>query len=136
MVVPTGNTVFIRSIAPGEQAGCPRNSVLVGINACVMPDLTMAQITGVKITRLARESHINSVEEGNRGRQKHYWLVRQRINETKDNGNDIRATEQGNISITPLYFNRSDKPPQQILDNLCSDLLPQLRNSYKEPINP
>jgi len=93
-----------------------------------LPDLPLAEITGAKITRLARESHINTVEEGNRGRQKYYWLVRQRISETTDNGTDIWAVEHGNISITPLYLNRSDKPTSHILNSLCSDLLQQLHN--------
>jgi 5'-nucleotidase len=93
-----------------------------------LPELPLAEITGVKITRLARESHINTVEEGNRGRQKHYWLVRQRIAQATDNVTDIGAIEQGNISITPLYFNHSDKPPLHFLEDLCSDLLQQLKS--------
>ena len=93
-----------------------------------VPDLPLAEITGAKITRLARESHINTVEETNHGRQKYYWLVRQRLSETTDNRTDIWAIEKGNISITPLYTNRSDKPPYEILNILCSDLLQQLRN--------
>lgn len=93
-----------------------------------MPDLPLAEITGVKITRLASESHLNTVEEGDRGRRKYYWLVRQRISETEDSGTDVWAIEQGNISITPLYFNRVDKPPQHMLNSLCSDLLQQLHN--------
>ncbi len=93
-----------------------------------LPDLPLAEIAGAKITRLARESHLNTVEEGNRGRQKYYWLVRQRISEATDNNTDIWAIEQGHISITPLYFNRSDKPPSHILNSLCADLLQQLRN--------
>ena len=93
-----------------------------------LPDLPLAEIIGAKITRIARESHINTVEEGNRGRQKHYWLVRERVNQATDKGTDICAIEQGNISITPLYFNRFDKPPHDILDNLCPNLLQQLQN--------
>jgi len=101
-----------------------------------LPDRPLAEIAGAKITRLARESHINTVEEGNHGRQKYYWLERQRINESKDNGTDIWAIEQGYISITPLYFSHHDKPPQHILDSLCSDLLQKLQNNYKESVNP
>lgn len=91
-----------------------------------LPDLPLAEITGVKITRLAQKSHIHTIKEGNHGQQKCYWLVRQRTGEVTDNGTDIWAVEQGNISITPLYLNRSDKPPGHILDNLCSDLLQEL----------
>jgi len=99
--------------------------ILLNVN---LPDLPLTEIAGAKITRLARESHINTVEEGNRGRQKHYWLVRERVNQATDDSTDIWAIEQGNISITPLYFNRFDKPPRHILNSLCSDLLQQLKN--------
>jgi 5'-nucleotidase len=93
-----------------------------------MPDLPLSQITGAQVTRLASQSHLNTVEESNRGRQKYYWLVRQRISDTTDNGTDVWAVEQGNISITPLYFNRADRPPPHILKSLCSDILQQLHN--------
>lgn len=93
-----------------------------------LPDLPLAEIAGAKITRLARESHLNTVEEGNHGGQKYYRLVRQRLSGATDNGTDIWAVEQGNISITPLYFNHADKPPRHILDSLCADLLQELRN--------
>jgi len=99
--------------------------ILLNVN---LPDLPPPEINGVKITRLARESHINTVEEGNQGRQKYYWLVRERINEATDNSTDIWAVERGNISITPLYTNHSDMPPRHILDSLCSGLLQQLHN--------
>ena len=100
------------------------NKIFLNVN---LPDLPLSEITGAKITRLASESHINTVEESHRGRQKHYWLVRQRINRAIDNGTDIEAIEQGNISITPLYTNSSDRPPYRILKHLCSDLLQELQ---------
>jgi 5'-nucleotidase len=93
-----------------------------------IPDLPLAEITGVKITRLARKSHLNTVEEVNCGQEKYYLLLRQRINEATDHNTDIWAVEQGNISITPLYTSRNDKPPHYILNSLRADLLQQLRN--------
>jgi 5'-nucleotidase len=93
-----------------------------------LPDLPPSEIAGVKITRLARESHINTVEEGNLGQQKHYWLVRQRLNGVDDSSTDIWAIEHGYISITPLYFNRLDKPPRRTLNRLCTDLWQRLKN--------
>jgi 5'-nucleotidase len=113
--------ILVKKIA----ANSPQTRIFLNVN---VPDLPLAEITGAKITRLARASHLNTVEEGNRGRQKYYWLVRQRINDIKDNGTDVWAMEQGNISITPLYTSRADKPPHHILDSLCSDLLQQLHN--------
>jgi 5'-nucleotidase len=97
-----------------------------------VPDLPAAEITGAKITRLARESHLNTVEESNHGQDKCYRLLRQEINGTNDNGSDIQAIKQGQVSITPLYFHHADKPPYPALHRLCADLFRELRGQ----INP
>ena len=98
--------------------------MLLNVN---LPDMPLEKISGVRITRLASESHINTVEEGNHGRQKFYWLIRQRAGKATDSETDIWAIEQGNISITPLYFRRTDKPSPAILNCLCSGLLQELQ---------
>jgi 5'-nucleotidase len=92
-----------------------------------VPDLPLAEIHGAGITRLARASHINTVEEENHGQRKQYRLVRERLTEAGNNGTDIQAIEQGNISITPLYTSLLDKPPQHLLKKLCADLIQELK---------
>jgi 5'-nucleotidase len=92
-----------------------------------VPDLPLSEIRGTSITRLARSSHINTVEEENHGQQKQYRLVRERLTEAGDSGTDIQAIEQGNISITPLYTSLLDKPPQHLLKKLCADLIYELK---------
>lgn len=92
-----------------------------------MPSLPLAKIKGVKVTRLARRSHTNTVDEGHDGIRKYYWLVRQRINKDKDEKTDIWAIEQGNISITPLHTNLSNKSSPLITDSFCSDLFQELQ---------
>ena len=92
-----------------------------------LPDVPLAKIKGVKITRLASGSHINTVEEGDHGRSKYYWLMRERANGAVENDTDIGAIEQGNISITPLWPNRSDKSLLPALNNLCSGLHQELQ---------
>ena len=94
-----------------------------------LPKLPLAKIRGIKVTRLASESHIDAVEEGHDGKRKYYWLVRQRINKNRDALTDIGAIEQGNISITPLhaYFNNESTPV--ITDGFCSGILEELRKS-------
>ncbi len=91
-----------------------------------LPNLPLAKIGGIQITRLANESHINTVEERDDGRKKYYWLIRQEINKAAGEKTDIRAIEQDKISITPLYANLSNKPSPAILDNLCADLFQEL----------
>ena len=76
------------------------SNIFLNVN---LPDLPLAKIRGVKVTRLASESHIDTVEEGHDGKRKYYWLVRQKTNRNRDDMTDIGAIEQGNISITPLH---------------------------------
>jgi 5'-nucleotidase len=87
-----------------------------------VPDLTLEETVGVRITRLARSSHINTVEEDNHDARKHYWLVRERLTGAEDDGTDIQAVEQGYISLTPLYSSLLDKPPQRLLKKLSAAL--------------
>jgi 5'-nucleotidase len=99
--------------------------VLLNVNA---PDLPPSAIAGIKVTRLARTSHINTVEEGDFGRQKNFHLIRQPTGDPPEKGTDIYAKERGFVSITPLFTSLNDRPPRRVLDSLCADLLQRVRN--------
>lgn len=88
-----------------------------------VPDLLFEAIRGVKITRLARASHINTVEENEAGPRKQYQLVRERLPAAGSDGTDIQAVMQGEVSLTPLYTSLLDKPPQRLLKKLQAELL-------------
>jgi len=92
-----------------------------------LPNLPLTEIKGAKVTRLASESHTDTVEESHDGRRTYYWLIRQGINKDTDKKTDIWAIEQGNISITPLHTSLLNKPSPPIPNNLCSNLLRELR---------
>ena len=92
-----------------------------------LPNLPLTEIKGAKVTRLASESHTDTVEESHDGRRTYYWLIRQGINKDTDKKTDIWAIEQGNISITPLHTSLLNKPSPPIPKNLCPDLLRELR---------
>ena len=92
-----------------------------------LPNLPLAKIKGVKITRLASQSHIDTVEEGHDGKQAYYWLVRQKVNKNTDKKTDIWVIEQDNISITPLHTNLLNRSTPPIPDSLCSDLFQELQ---------
>jgi len=92
-----------------------------------LPNLPLAKISGAQVTRLASDSHVNTVEEGNDSTGKYYRLVRQRLNKVTEGKTDVGAIEQSNISITPLYTNPSGKPPPSTIDNLCTGLLQELQ---------
>jgi len=103
---------------------CRMTDLFLNIN---LPDAPLAEISGVRITRLASESHINTVVERGNGRQKYYWLVRQKAHQPVDQETDIWAVEQGYISITPLYTKRFNKAILPILNKLSAGLLQELK---------
>ena len=92
-----------------------------------LPNLPLAKIKGIEITRLASGSHTDTATEGDNGKCGYYWLVRQKINKDTDEGTDIWAIEQGNISITPLHTNLLNRPSPNIGDGLFSDLFRELQ---------
>ena len=92
-----------------------------------VPDLPFEAVRGVKITRLARASHINTVEENEAGLRQQYQLVRERLPAAGSEGTDIQAVMQGEISLTPLYTSLLDKPPQRLLKKLQAGLLNSLK---------
>ncbi len=106
-----------------DSSALPTN-ILLNVN---LPNLPLAKIEGVKITQLASRSHTDTVEERHDGKRKYYWLVRQGINKDRDERTDIWAIEHGNISITPLHTNLSNKSSPPITDNFCSDLFQELQ---------
>ncbi len=102
------------------------SNVFLNVN---LPELPLAKIRGVKVTRLASESHIDTVEEGHDGKRKYYWLVRQKVNRNRDVATDIGAIEQGNISITPLHTYLNNKSSPVITVGFCSEILEELQKN-------
>jgi 5'-nucleotidase len=105
-----------------EAISLPTN-IFLNVN---LPDLPLVKIKGVKITRLASESHTDTIEEGFDGKREYYWVMRQKVNTDADRKTDIWAIERGNISITPLHTNLVNKPSPSLLNSLCSNLLQEL----------
>ncbi len=103
----------------------PTPNIFLNIN---LPSLPLAEIRSTCITRLASSSHINTVEEGNDGKEKYYWLMRQAMNNVVDETTDVWAVAHGNISITPLYTTFHRRPPLSIMNQVCSGLLQELQS--------
>lgn len=129
-----GNNLYLETaaklaalLAPRITSGSLPPDLFLNIN---LPNSPLAEIGQAKITRLANESHLNTVEEGHDGKRKYYWLVRQRQNQNTDKKTDIWAIEHGNISITPLFPDLSRKL-SATLANLCSELFQELKNTHR-----
>jgi len=94
--------------------------VLLNVN---LPDRRYSDLSGIKVTRLASESHIDTVQEGHDGKRGYYWLVRRRAAErVHADVTDIYAVDQGYVSVTPLHIYQ-DNPGLPGADNLCTDAL-------------
>ena len=87
-----------------------------------VPDLPVDEITGLRITRLARTSHINTIRDDDRDRENYYHLVRKAVSEAGKRGTDMYAKEHGYISITPLFTSLFERPRQDFLKSLCTDI--------------
>jgi 5'-nucleotidase len=116
----TAAAVAVR-LAP-ELAAAPVR-IFLNVNA---PGRSLETITGVRLTRLARASHINTVNEVATGPRRQFRMVRSRLAETDQAGTDIEAIEAGAVSITALYTSLLDQPPQRILKRICADLSREL----------
>jgi 5'-nucleotidase len=107
----------------GYDVGLPPN-LFLNVNS---PDLPAAEVKGIKLTRLAHKSHVNTVEEGNDGKRNYYMLVRESVNHQVDRRSDLLASQQGYISITPLTLFLDDRVPANRLEKLTAGLLEEYR---------
>jgi len=107
------------------QAGLTPN-LFLNLN---IPDLPLKEVKGIKITRLARRSHVNTVEEGHDGKRAYYMLQREAVNNPVDPRSDIWADERGYITITPLDLFINAKSQRSKLGEIVSGLLEEYRAS-------
>jgi len=96
-----------------------------------LPDAPPEEIREIAITRLASESHLNTVAEQELDGQMHYLLLRRQAYRARNRDTDIWAVEQGNVSITPLYTKRFNKLLLPLLQNISATLLDDLRRKEK-----
>lgn len=99
-------------------------NVFLNVN---LPSLELGQISGISITRLARNTHIDKVDEGHDGRRPYYWLVRRKAGDSPDESTDIGAIAKGRVSITALSTNLVTKPPPSVLNRLCADIISEFK---------
>jgi 5'-nucleotidase len=99
-------------------------NLLLNVN---IPNLPLKDIKSLRITSLARKSHVNTVEEGHDGRRAYYTLVRAEVNNQTNKRTDIWAINQGYISVSPLHLFLNDRFPPALLEKLTSGLLEEVK---------
>ncbi|MDP3046179.1 MAG: 5'/3'-nucleotidase SurE [Chloroflexota bacterium] len=76
--------------------------VLLNVN---VPNLAMAEITGVSITRLGKRIYRDVLEERpDRDHGSVYWIGGDCPTGLKEDGTDIQAVAEGRISVTPIHL--------------------------------
>ncbi len=106
---------------------CGSDKVFLNVN---VPNLPLAEIKGINITRLSSGTHIDIAREENDGEPRYYRLVRHRTDKVSDDRTDVWAIEQGIISITPLHTSLLRRPTPMIPVSLCSSLFQDLHNNH------
>lgn len=86
-----------------------------------IPDRMPEEMQGIRITKLATQSHIDSVNEGHDGRRSYYWLARRRTAQVPDEETDIWAVEHGYASLTPLHLYHGNGYDAKLYATLVED---------------
>jgi 5'-nucleotidase len=102
----------------GGNDGRSNNHFLFNLN---VPDRTPEETQGIRITKLATQSHIDSVNEGHDGRRAYYWLARRRTAQVNDEETDIWAVEHGYSSLTPLHLYHGKGDDDKLYATLVED---------------
>jgi len=92
-----------------------------------IPELPLAEIKGMKITRLADVGHVEPVEKGSDGKLHFHYLIPQELGYNNDEHTDVGAVKQGNISITTLHNYFDNKSAYIITDSFCAEILEELK---------
>jgi 5'-nucleotidase len=114
-------TILAKKISETELTG----NIFLNVN---LPSLPLAEIKGIQVTRLAGQTHLDTVDEGHDGRKAYYWLVREKLDRDAPLETDINAVDQGHISITPLHTELLRRSSSLSLDILCEQAFRELKS--------
>ena len=88
-----------------------------------VPDLPLAEIKGVAITRQSRRSYIDQVvaRRDPRGRE-YYWIAGSIADREASDGSDFAAVGDGYVSVTPLHLDLTKHAAISVLEEWGLDL--------------
>jgi len=92
-----------------------------------IPKIEMAQVAGVRVTRMGRRSWGENVRVENVGPEKRYWISRNKpSSETPAPDSDIAALKNNCISITPLHIGLGNDSAMPGVEALLGDIPQQM----------
>ncbi|MSQ26343.1 MAG: 5'/3'-nucleotidase SurE [Dehalococcoidia bacterium] len=98
--------------------------LLLNVN---LPNVPLAEIKGVSITRLAKGKYFDTLEKVPSHKHDYYWLARGKSEWAMDEGTDAWAMKQKHISITPLHMDLTAETNAPHLDEVLTRLRAGLR---------
>lgn len=97
----------------------PQKPILLNVN---IPAIPAEDLRGIKICRQANARWVEDFQEGTDPRgMKYYWMAGELLNEDNGSDTDIRALEEGYVSVVPCQFDLTDYPTLQKLNGLVND---------------
>lgn len=97
-------TKLTKLLARKVQDNTLPKGLLLNIN---LPNVPLAEIQGLEVTRLGEYAYNDIVEQGHDGKREFYWIKRTKPQWQTNQRTDIWAVEHKQISITPLFNNPS-----------------------------
>ncbi len=115
---------FLGLAAARVGPGIPAKPFFLNVN---VPSVSLAQITGVQVTRLSGRSYSESVRSEGTGSQQRYWISRNRpVHNDNGDGTDAWALKNNRISITPLQLDLSHREGMPEIESLLDSVPEQL----------
>jgi 5'-nucleotidase len=115
-----GAARLLQLIARRLEHSPPGEPFFLNIN---VPSLSLAQVSGVQVTRLAGRSYGESVRSEGTGHQQRFWISRNRpIQNDNGEGTDIWALKNNRISITPLSLDLGAREQMPVMEDFLEGL--------------
>lgn len=113
-----------RFLAERLRRGLLPGDLLLNVN---LPNLPLAELKGVAMTRLGRHGYVDLVETTQDGKGRTlYWIRRGKLDSAAEPGSDVWALRQGMASITPLRRDLTADPRLGDLGELGMSLYQEL----------
>ncbi len=118
-------TLLCHRVYAGDLAA----NIFLSVN---VPDSPLEKIKGIRLTHLAEETHIETVEETDDIDPPRYWLRRHNILQKPQRKTDVAAIKEGYISVTSLHNLLSHRRTRHIDDRFCSVIFEQLQGEKRD----
>ena len=113
-----------RLLAQATAEGKLNAPLLLNVN---LPNVPLEKIKGVSMTQLGKRTYMDVVKEGDDGRRKYYWIVRDKPGWELAKGLEIWVVRRRRVSITPIHTNLTSNDGSKSIGALTRELRQALR---------